>query len=446
MKTAKAINLASALKIKGNSFIRSVAVLMTGTVIAQLIAYLITPILTRIYNGEEMGELGVYMRAVGFIAALATARFELALPLPGRDQHAYLLYRLALRIAVYTFAACALLFGVFLLFREPEVNDWQFAAMTLVSAAFLVLTNLGTNWAIRKEKYQMISSSRIVNSTVANGLRWGFGLLNFGAFGLLLASTIGYALASLAFVRQWFQLDATHKLMRSARKTRALSIRYKEFPMYNFPHVLVDLGRDLLIAGLVVAFFSKAVFGYYNHSYTMLRLPLVVVGASIGQVFFSRAADAVNQGASMLPLLLRTMRTLALISLLPFALILFYGEPLFAIVFGEEWGESGRYAEIMALWLMFNFVTSAVSTAPMVLNRQRTFFLISLVGTVLQLLGFGLLPLWLGTDESAFREVLLAVAASQAVYMLVVAYLTIHYARKGVLQAREKRTTFDRKD
>ena len=80
-------------EIKKNTFIKSVSVLMTGTVLAQALTYLITPVLTRIYSTEEMGELGVYLRIVGFVAALATLRYELTLPIPKRDKHAFLLYR-----------------------------------------------------------------------------------------------------------------------------------------------------------------------------------------------------------------------------------------------------------------------------------------------------------------------------------------------------------------
>ena len=65
-----------------SDFVKSVLVLISGTVMAQAIGYLISPFLTRIYSAEQMGELGMYMRVVGFVSALATARFELALPLP----------------------------------------------------------------------------------------------------------------------------------------------------------------------------------------------------------------------------------------------------------------------------------------------------------------------------------------------------------------------------
>ena len=75
-----------------------------------------------------------------------------------------------------------------------------------------------------------------------------------------------------------------------------------------------------------------------------------------------------------------------------FTLIFFFGGDLFAFVFGEEWYQSGKLSEIMAPWLMLNFVLSPLSTIPLVLNKQGTFFLLGLSASLLQLAGFLFLP------------------------------------------------------
>ena len=62
-------------KLHKRDFVKSVAVLMIGTILAQLFSFLISPILTRIYTPEEMGDLNLYLRIVGFLSVLATARF-----------------------------------------------------------------------------------------------------------------------------------------------------------------------------------------------------------------------------------------------------------------------------------------------------------------------------------------------------------------------------------
>jgi O-antigen/teichoic acid export membrane protein len=75
------------------------SVLLSGTLIAQVIGYALAPLLTRLYSKAEMGELALYMRITGFIAAIATLRYEAALPLPKNDGHSYLLYRISLLIS-----------------------------------------------------------------------------------------------------------------------------------------------------------------------------------------------------------------------------------------------------------------------------------------------------------------------------------------------------------
>lgn len=55
------------------------SVLLSGTIIAQVIGYALAPVLTRLYSTAEMGELALYMRVTGF-AAIATLRYEAALP------------------------------------------------------------------------------------------------------------------------------------------------------------------------------------------------------------------------------------------------------------------------------------------------------------------------------------------------------------------------------
>ena len=82
------------LKRFNSDFIKSIVTLVTGTMIAQVVTYLLSPVLTRVYTPEDMSYLSLYSRIVAFFAVVATARFELAFPLPKRDEHAFSLYRL----------------------------------------------------------------------------------------------------------------------------------------------------------------------------------------------------------------------------------------------------------------------------------------------------------------------------------------------------------------
>lgn len=419
-------------RLHKHDFVRSVAVLMTGTVIAQLFSFLISPILTRIYTPGEMGDLNLYLRIVGFLSALATARFELSLPLPKKDEHSYLLYRLSMRIAVYMLLGVSVLSILYFLFTGFNQDLILFSVVTILSTAFLILINLGTNWSIRKKQFRKISISRMLNSGVGNSLRWLFGAFEMGSIGLLLASLIGYAVSSFTFLKEWFKIDKLHVSSRSGKKTKVLVNTYREFPTVNLPHVLVDLGKDLLLAFFMIFYFSKDIFAWYSHSYTILQLPISIVGLSIGQVFFSRCAELINSGASTVPLLRKTILSLFLLSIVPFTILFFFGTPLFSFVFGENWANAGYYSEIMSVWFLLNFLNSVVSTLPTVLHRQKQFFYLGIISAVIQLIGFGVLPLIMGKTEDQFPTILWIVSIVQSVFFIYVLFAMFRFARLGV--------------
>ncbi len=414
-----------------NAFLRAVLVLFSGTAAAQVISYLIAPILTRLYTAEEMGELGLYLRAVGFLAAIATLRYEFALPLPKRDAHAFLIFRLALRLALYSLTALGIIAALVLIVVPTSENTVYFVVLTLISTFFVVLTSLGTYWSIRGGDFKLISGSKIVSSFTANALRWGFGLLGLGAKGLLLAGLVGYIAGSLNFIRHYLRNKRTFAPEFSARKTRVLALAHKDFPAINLPHAVVDLGRDLLIASVLVVLFSKAVFGYYSHAYAMLRLPVALVGVAVGQVLFNRVSELVNRNEPIGKVIGRSMLVLAAMALPVFIVLFLFGAEIFGYVFGEVWTESGVQAEIMAPWLLVNFVVSSVSTVPIVLNRQREFFRLSLIGTALQIIGFIGLPLLFEHYADDFNRTLMWVSISQVLFSLLVMGYTLHFARRG---------------
>ena len=124
----------------------------------------------------------------------------------------------------------------------------------------------------------------------------------------------------------------------------------------------------------------------------MLRIPVMLIGASLSQVFSNRISKYFNEGVSIMPLFKKTVTSLFLLSIIPFLVIYLFGTELFTFVFGEQWMIAGQLSEIMAPWLMINFIVTPLSTIPLVFNTQRSFFVIGLITSLLQISGFLLLP------------------------------------------------------
>ena len=76
-----------------SDFIKSVITLVTGTGIAQGIAFLAAPVLSRYYEPEDFTVFALFSATAAILSVVATARYELAIPLPKEDKDAKSLLR-----------------------------------------------------------------------------------------------------------------------------------------------------------------------------------------------------------------------------------------------------------------------------------------------------------------------------------------------------------------
>lgn len=368
-------------RLRESDFISSVAMLVSGTIVAQLITYSLSPVISRLYTSEEMSYQSLFLRIVTFISIVATARLELAYNLPKRSEHAFSLVRTAMKLLFATFVV-TLIFALLALF-VPLKDEHLYAVYLLVpfGVLFLSLFNQGTNLAIREKDFKRISWSKMTQSLANSSLTVVFYSLDF--FGSILAYTLSVLLGSGFFFKQFTLSRRKMKAFQLKGRDFAIAKTYADFPRINLPHALVDVTKDLFIAVYMIEFFEKEVLGLYDLSFRMLKIPIVMLGSSIGQVFFKKAIDLKNDNKSIYPLVLKTVRSLFLLSIVPFGVLMVFGEPLFRFVFGDNWARAGYFAQIIAPWLMVNFLVSPISQIPIILKEQKKFFVFGLISAVL---------------------------------------------------------------
>lgn len=414
-----------------SDFLKSIVVLTSGTLIAQVISYLATPFITRLFSPDEIGELGIFLRITAFITAIATARYELTLPLPKNQNHAFQLFRLSLRVALITLGISLVLGIGYWVWADFDIHIIWYILFIVSTSFFMIFRNIGTNWAIRNKTFKHISVSGVIGSLFTNGIKIISGVFHFGVIGLIISHLVGSATAVIVFIREYLRNKTTKGFERSGAKMKVLAKNYRDFPAVNLPHTLIDNGRELLIAFFVVEFFDQAIFGSYDHSFRMLKLPLVLVGASMGQVFFNRCSANFSEKKAIYPLLRRTTLMLTGLSILPFSIIFFFGEEIFVFVFGAQWVYSGQISEIIAPWLMINFIASPISTIPLVIGKQKLFFWLGLISTIIQLAGFGFLPLLMEQGKINGNELFWIISISMSLFLILVIFIKLNITKKA---------------
>jgi hypothetical protein len=119
-------------------------------------------------------------------------------------------------------------------------------------------------------------------------------------------------------------------------------------------------------------------------------------------------------------------------SLFPLALIAIAGGDMFAVVFGHRWAEAGVYAQILAPWTFFWFLSSPLSTLFSVLENQEFSLKLNVVIFTTRFLSLA--------TGGILRDARLAIILFSATGVLVYGYYTFAVLRaSGVAIGRMTR-------
>lgn len=364
------------------SFARNAITLITGTMISQTLLILVAPILTRLYSPEDFGVSVLFASLLGIFSVVVCGRYELAIPLPDKGTDAVNLLVLSLLVS---FGVAVLSLVIVVLFGthiasflgSSELKNWL-----LLLPISLLATGLyqGCNyWSIRQKQFKRLAARTINQSMVTSLTQIGAGLAcNSSPGGLIGGVILGQLFASVRLVFQIFQ-DEGRTLLSSINQIDLLRVlrRYKRFPLYDSWSGLFNTVSTTLPALLLGYFFNSAVVGFYALGQRTLSAPMGIIGGSIGQSFFSLAAEARRNG-ELDKLTLKVYQRLFEIGYVPIALLTIIAPELYLLIFGEAWRTAGEYIRCLGPWIFLVFVSSPLSVLYLILERQRELFIFNI--------------------------------------------------------------------
>ncbi|HOA81738.1 MAG TPA: hypothetical protein PKK61_11865 [Defluviitaleaceae bacterium] len=129
----------------------------------------------------------------------------------------------------------------------------------------------------------------------------------------------------------------------------------------------------------------------YGLANSIVNLPMILIGQSVGDVFYGEAASVGRENPKRVKdLSNKLFKRLVVIGLVPLLVLLFFGPFLFSLVFGYQWYEAGVYAKILAFLVFARFIFTPISRIFSVFERQREAFVLDLFRVVLVFVAFGI--------------------------------------------------------
>ena len=374
MKRIKAI----IFRLQNNNFWRSVAVLVSGTALAQLLGIFTTPVISRLYDPEAFGEFALLWSTAAIILNVVTLGLGSAVMVPASDEESgdvflvafFTMLILATIIFIVMFVASSLIH-----FFNPEMN--YTVACTLVYAFVIVNSTSGllNIYVNRKRLNRVLFYNSLIGAFTTLGITIPLGFLNSGGFGLIAASLVAGVISILQMVYHANPFNEAPSL----RVYRRVYRKYKDFIIYQYPANFVGNLAIQIPTQVFSAVFGNANLGSYSMNEKILGIPSRLIGTPINTVYFRTASEYHKEGKSLSEFTFSLVTKIMLVALLPIVITVFWGEQIFIWVLGPNWGEAGRLAGFLIVQYVFMFCANCTSYCRVAIGKQKVNFVVNIL-------------------------------------------------------------------
>jgi O-antigen/teichoic acid export membrane protein len=369
--------------VLSNKTYKHIITLLSGTVLAQVIPFLIYPLLTRLYTPESFGVQSLFLTTVSLMTILASFRLEYALMLPPNNQKAKELSRAIVSlITVFSVAVLLLLtIGyaiVNLVYHALPQYNWLFFVPFAVFSQLCILVT--TNMLNRNEAFKQTAIISVSQSLASSGLRLMFGFLGFLAFGLIW----GYIIAQWVMV--FWSLFRFPFVCFSFdwKRIRSIVLEFRQFVYFKTPHAFINAFAVNLPVYILSSFAGNKEVGLFSVGLTLVQTPLSVIISSMYQVLYQKMSAMYNQKQALFPFFKRYFIKTVLLSVPIFIILFFISELLITLVFGSQWAEAAVYLKIMLPYMCVSSLLGPLNFIPDIFSMQKKAMVIEFVFTTLR--------------------------------------------------------------
>lgn len=398
--------------------LRNLKQLASGTIVAQVVLALATPLLTRLFAPDAFGAAAIFSAAYALLIPLVTLKYDQAIILPKARTSAQALGSMVMVIST----ANSIVVGM-------GVVVWMYFFQERRELAFLLLPIalwLGTaytlmqQWSSRASNYTHYAKSQVVgtvvNVAICAGFAWAWPAQPIF---MVLGFTSGIGVA-LAYTIRGFNGWPYHSLTARARGIARQAKAYGHFPLLVLPTALVTIIGTNGIPFVLAPQYSLAEVGMFAVAQRVLLIPGAIVGGALAEAVRAEFAACQRTRERVTPIFIRAFAWILGLAGAFFGPIYLVAPVAFGWVFGPQYAESGATAQALTLAAFAHFACAPFMYVFAILRRPA----MGLLGQVLiALVPMGVLllaSLWFVPLIDALRMYSLCTLGGAAIMLTLV--------------------------
>ena len=367
--------------IKQSAFLKNLLIVMSGTSIAQVIGYALSPIISRLFFPEDFGIFGSFNAIAGIIGALITLDYSQAIMLPREKKEAINLFSVSI-ISTMFISFLTITFSIITPSTIQNITKTKGVWPLILLLLTIIITGVNQAsqaWAVRTKAFKKTSASQVIRSISSSGTRIIFGIFKTGALGLIISNIIANIMASINLVL--LVIPDLHLLKDSItlKRIKMLAKEYIDFPLYSASQNFINAISSGLPVLLLSKYYGLAVAGAYAFGVSILQAPMNLILTALRQVLFQKACEFQHQGRSISSLYIKTVLILFAMAIIPSLIMIIWAPQIFSFIFGTKWYQAGILARILIIWLAIAFCNLPAVLFARIIRIQRFVFFYDLI-------------------------------------------------------------------
>lgn len=406
-----------------SQFLKSIAILTSGSILAQIITFAFSPVMTRLFTTEQIGENTLLLTAVSIFGQVVALRYDVAIVTEKKEENIFPIIKLSFALAALISLVISIGYGIsFYLDGEPTGAIAFKGFFLFVLLSLTGITNILVSFNNRNKEYKLITKVHVKRNLAKECFMTVGGFLYPHTAVLILSQVVGTIFGVKEQSKSLFEksgrLSAFKKV--SFAQCANMAKEHKKQALFSTPAIFANNFSYSSINIFVESLFGASTLGLYSISYRILGLPLGIVSNNISKVYFEEAARQYNTKGNYRGLFLKISALLLGVSI-PFVAVLMVFAPMVcALVFGQEYYAAGLYIRCLAPMFGIRLIVSPLTVGMQISRKQQKELLIQLLFILCSCLGYAAAKV-LVFDMMSYL-VLLSVAFS-GVYLIYYAYL-----------------------
>lgn len=354
---------------------------MSGSAVAQVMALLALPVITRLFAPEDFGILGIYLAVIGIIGVMVCFRYELTILLPKNENDAAHLYLLSLASACMVTILSLFIVAFYTQSMLEFLNVPELSHYIWFIPAGIFLKGLHTansHWNMRRAMFGRLAVVDVGNSLITNGSKILFGFFGLISGGILILSNLlGKSAAAMMLGRNIYREDR-RLLMKNIRwRLAATMIReYRNITLFNTTGSLFNMFSQKAPLLILTWLFNPAIAGYYLLADQLLKKPAKFITKAVKNVYFQKASLEKENRKKLAKITGSLTVAITLLGLCFTTLMITLAGPFSATLLGENWGVTGQYIQWLSLFILIHFVTNPISSLVTIQRKEHIEFVL----------------------------------------------------------------------